>query len=396
MRFLSKVWIGDRVQWLPETAIETASATYRILYALGEGGVGSVYAADIVDIKLESIDGFEMRGLGIGSMVAIKQQTLSDQQTWNEASILSALSGFPESCDIASCLIDFSIRQATDTAILVIQLLSGAQDGLAVTELLQRLERIPAARQLRLDLLSKFFAAVGTMHELGFYHRDLKPENLVVGENESINSQEMIETWFEVIGQPIDVQFEPSMTNLERYVALRESTPSNLDVDPVLESDFVSIVSETLVVKLIDFGLSTRNSQSRIIDGYAETVGTPRYVDPWLVACGGDIAFYGPPAKREQALNEFDIWLLTDVWSAGVTAYTMFWGEYLFPDTQPDPPDFKSKTLLNSREKTLLTHALSSLQPKFDEDELLHEELRPQAGGRGVRARTGRRHEHRR
>lgn len=369
MKFLTKVWIGDRVQWPAKTLIDTSSATYRILYSLGEGGVGSVYAADIIDVKPESIAGFEARGLQVGSLVAIKQQTLNNEQTWDEVSILSALTGVPEGCAIASCLVDFSIRVATNTAILVIELLDGAQDGLTITEQLQGLPRVAAVRNLRLDILAKLFRAIGTLHELGVYHRDIKPENIVIGQTETFSDQDMLDMWARVAGQAVEVAFEPGMTNIQRYVLLRQNTPG--DTDSEAESDFVAVIYNSLAVKLIDFGLATTVSQSQMLDGQANIVGTPRYIDPWLVACGGVLAFYGTPAKNaDSRLFETQVWQLTDVWSAGATAYTMFWGEYMFPDTEPEPPLFEPKTLLNSDEKALLTHVLSKLKPAFTDDEL--------------------------
>ena len=361
MKFLSKVWIGDRVQWPAETLIDTASATYRILYALGEGGVGSVYAADIVDVKPESMAGFEARGLQVGSLVAIKQQTLNNEQTWDEVSILSALS---KGCDVVSCLVDFSIRVATNTAILVIEMLEGAQDGLTITEQLQRLPRVEAVRNLRLDMLAKLFTAIGTLHEMGFFHRDIKPENIIVEQTEMFSDQDMLNMWSQVTGQSVQMSFKPGMTNIERYVLLRQNTTEDIDLEA--ESDFVAVIYNSLTVRLIDFGLATTLSQSRLIDGRANIIGTPRYIDPWLVACGGQLAFYSPQGE----MFESQIWRLVDVWSAGVTAYTMFWGEFLFPDTFPEPPLFEPKTLLRSDEKALLTHALSKLKPAFTEEEL--------------------------
>jgi len=364
MKFLSEVWIGDRVQWSEYTLIDTASATYEILYALGEGGVGSVYAAKITYIRPESLEGFTQRRLEVGTYVAIKQQTLSDQQTWDEVSILSALTNAPLGCAIASCLIDFAIRIATNTAILVIQLPNGAQDGLKITEQLQSLPRVAAVRDLRLNIIAKLFGAIAELHRLGIQHRDIKPENIIVAQSLTFDLEEMRNEWTQVVGQEVSVVFPPGTTNLQCYIDLRKNTPAELleTIDTEAEKDFVKAVVEGLVVKLIDFGLSAIDSQSKITDGYAAAVGTPRYIDPWLIACAGDISFYAPSSRRKKQLNERQIWQLVDIWSAGTTAYTLFWGEFLFPDTQ-------SKTLLSKREKTILTHALSDLTPEFDEDE---------------------------
>ena len=314
--------IGEQVDWTVDVIVSTGNAEYRLIGQLGKGASGTVYAAVVHSIFEDPDSGQPLvRDLAVDDRVAIKQQNMDNDQTKDEVEILSALKGNPGACAVASCLLDYGTNEDTRVALLVIELMDYASDLFRVVELLAVVPRNKATRTYRIAVIKKMLTAISTLHGLGVYHRDIKPENFAIGEIEHLDGLDMIDAWKTAAILREEPIFDDADTNLERYIRLRQITEF---VDKEFETTFLLMLADSVVVKAIDFGLSA-GERSKIVGGSTPMVGTPLYADPWLIATHKRIT-------REHPFEaEADIWRSADTWSAGATAYSIFYGDNVFP-----------------------------------------------------------------
>src|SRR5690606_18279387 len=130
---------------------------YRMLYPLGQGGMGSVWVAEHVEL---------------GSNVAVKfidrrlaQDDQARKRFRREAQAAAALRG-----KHVVQVFDFGIDE--DDPYLVMELLEG--ETLAAR--LDREDRLPVEDVAR--IVEQVASALSRAHERGIVHRDLKPENV--------------------------------------------------------------------------------------------------------------------------------------------------------------------------------------------------------------------------
>lgn len=133
----------------------TTIGRYRILNAIGEGGMGTVYAAE--DPRL-------------GRRVAIKTirreliNEISRQRLWREARAAASVS-HPGICQV------FEVGEADGELFLAMELLEG--ESLAA-----RLGRGRLPLREALAIAIAVLDALAALHARGFVHRDLKPSNI--------------------------------------------------------------------------------------------------------------------------------------------------------------------------------------------------------------------------
>lgn len=135
---------------------------YRVLEIIGQGGMGTVYEAE---------------HLNIGRKVALKvlkpehaQKKEAIERLRHEARVVSRI-GHPNICEV------FDIGQFDDgTPYLVMERLRGET-------LAQCLERTPKLRLDDLaDMMTQVLAALEAAHRKGVVHRDMKPDNIFLSE----------------------------------------------------------------------------------------------------------------------------------------------------------------------------------------------------------------------
>ncbi len=133
---------------------------YRILSKIGEGGMGSVYLSEHVD--LEKKVALKL----LRADVARDAETL--QQFRQEARAASKI-GSAYICDVT----DFG-ELADGRVFFVMEYL----DGQSLGRVLRQLSRIPAARAIA--ILRQIAKALGAAHEKGIVHLDVKPDNVML------------------------------------------------------------------------------------------------------------------------------------------------------------------------------------------------------------------------
>jgi eukaryotic-like serine/threonine-protein kinase len=139
--------------------IDTTVSHYRIIRALGRGGMGEVYAA--LDTRLNREVALKI----LPREMASDPERLERFQ--REAQAVAALN-HPHVVTV------FSVEEADGLHFLTMQLV----DGKTLVELLPR-KGFPFDEFVRLAV--PFVDAVGCAHQRGIVHRDLKPANVMVG-----------------------------------------------------------------------------------------------------------------------------------------------------------------------------------------------------------------------
>ncbi|MEI7812353.1 MAG: serine/threonine-protein kinase [Ignavibacteria bacterium] len=138
---------------------------YRILSKLGEGGMGSVYLAE--DINLERKVAVKiLNALLTEDSKFIERfcQEARVQASLLHPNIVSLYNFFKE--DNSYCMI---MEHA---------------EGITLKELIQRTGLIPEARAIK--IFGQMLDAVGYAHSKGIIHRDIKPSNVIVGTGDSV------------------------------------------------------------------------------------------------------------------------------------------------------------------------------------------------------------------
>src|SRR5580704_4983483 len=147
---------GYEARYVPGT---TLSDRYRIVSALGKGGMGEVYRAE--DLKL-------------GQSVALKFLTASLAQTeqaldrFTREVRLARQVSHPNVCRV------FDIGEADGRTFLTMEYV----DGEDLASLLRRIGRLPADKGL--EIARQLCAGLAAAHEHGVVHRDLKPANAML------------------------------------------------------------------------------------------------------------------------------------------------------------------------------------------------------------------------
>ena len=140
---------------MQDAALPDFLGRYQILAKLGEGGMGSVYAA---------------RDDTLARKVAIKtiRKDLADESTrqrmWREARAAASVN-HPNVCQV------YEVGETDGELFMAMELLEG--EALA-DRLLAGPLTLPAALQIAIEIL----AALEALHGQGFVHRDLKPSNI--------------------------------------------------------------------------------------------------------------------------------------------------------------------------------------------------------------------------
>jgi serine/threonine protein kinase/tetratricopeptide (TPR) repeat protein len=133
---------------------------YRVLSTIGEGGMGTVYAAEHVDLEKK----VALKVLRVD--VALDPDTL--QQFRQEARAASKV-GSAYICDVT----DFG-ELADGRVFFVMEYL----DGLSLGRVLREASRIEPARAIA--ILRQVAKALGAAHEKGIVHLDVKPDNVML------------------------------------------------------------------------------------------------------------------------------------------------------------------------------------------------------------------------
>ena len=131
---------------------------YRVLSALGTGGMGAVYIAE--DLRLH-------RKVGIKFLTA---ESLGDaqarQRVFHEARAAAAID-HPNICTI------YDVGEAQGEAFIVMQYVEGQTLG-------ARLLAGPMGVDQAIDVAAEVATALAEAHERGIIHRDVKPQNIMV------------------------------------------------------------------------------------------------------------------------------------------------------------------------------------------------------------------------
>jgi len=133
---------------------------YRILGALGEGGMGVVYSAMHVDLDKR----FAVKVL----RAELGHATLLEQAFRHEARAASRI-GHPNIVEVS----DFG-RAEDGSLFMVMEYLEGE----SLRNRLERTHTVPVGRGLR--ILLQVAQALGAAHERGIVHRDVKPDNVML------------------------------------------------------------------------------------------------------------------------------------------------------------------------------------------------------------------------
>ena len=141
--------------------IGTALNHYRIIKALGSGGMGEVYEAE--DTKLR-------RSVAVNVLPeAVAADPERRQRFEREARAIAALNH-------ANIVTVYSIEQAADRLFLTMELVRGRTLAAVIT---RRGMEVAPFLQFALPIAEALSAA----HRQGIIHRDLKPDNIMVGDD---------------------------------------------------------------------------------------------------------------------------------------------------------------------------------------------------------------------
>lgn len=149
------------VSWTATTLIagQTLGNRYRIRSLLGSGGMGDVFRA--FDLKLR-VD---------VALKAVRQTLLADER---------ALSGLRQEVRAAREVISPNVCRVFDLIEFDGRELVSMEyvDGVTLTDVLR--ERSPLALQEAREIASQFLAGLEAIHAAGLVHRDVKPENVML------------------------------------------------------------------------------------------------------------------------------------------------------------------------------------------------------------------------
>jgi serine/threonine-protein kinase len=134
---------------------------YRLDSMLGQGGMGSVWKAE--HLQLRSPVAIKM----LDPAIANNEQMLA--RFLREAQACAALRS-PHVVQI----FDYGVDEGTGTAFIAMEMLNGE----ALSERVARLGRVPPEEAFR--FLSEVLRAMGKAHDAGIVHRDLKPDNVFI------------------------------------------------------------------------------------------------------------------------------------------------------------------------------------------------------------------------
>jgi serine/threonine protein kinase len=134
---------------------------YRLDSLLGQGGMGSVWKAE--HLQLRSPVAIKM----LDPAIANNEQMLA--RFLREAQACAALRS-PHVVQI----FDYGVDEATGTAFIAMEMLNGE----ALSDRVTRLGRLPPEEAFR--FLSEVLRAMGKAHDAGIVHRDLKPDNVFI------------------------------------------------------------------------------------------------------------------------------------------------------------------------------------------------------------------------
>jgi serine/threonine protein kinase len=134
---------------------------YRLDSVLGQGGMGSVWKAE--HLQLRSPVAIKM----LDPAIANSEQMLA--RFLREAQACAALRS-PHVVQI----FDYGVDEGTGTAFIAMEMLNGE----ALSDRVNRLGRLPPEEAFK--FLSEVLRAIGKAHDAGIVHRDLKPDNIFI------------------------------------------------------------------------------------------------------------------------------------------------------------------------------------------------------------------------
>jgi serine/threonine-protein kinase len=156
----------ERTRYLPGEIIENK---YRLVRALGEGGMGTVWIAHNVVLDVQVA--IKLIRLDIGSSQRMTERLLQEARA-------AARLGHPGIVRV----FDFGVTRHGDPFV-VMELLHGE----TLADLISRESRLSAINAVQ--MLLPIADALATAHGKGIVHRDVKPENIFVARDESERRQ---------------------------------------------------------------------------------------------------------------------------------------------------------------------------------------------------------------
>jgi eukaryotic-like serine/threonine-protein kinase len=156
----------ERTRYLPGEIIENK---YRLVRALGEGGMGTVWIAHNVVLDVQVA--IKLIRLDIGSSQRMTERLLQEARA-------AARLGHPGIVRV----FDFGVTRHGDPFV-VMELLHGE----TLADLISRESRLSAINAVQ--LLLPIADALATAHGKGIVHRDVKPENIFIARDESERRQ---------------------------------------------------------------------------------------------------------------------------------------------------------------------------------------------------------------
>ena len=156
----------ERTRYLPGEIIENK---YRLVRALGEGGMGTVWIAHNVVLDVQVA--IKLIRLDIASSQRMTERLLQEARA-------AARLGHPAIVRV----FDFGVTRHGDPFV-VMELLHGE----TLADLIQRESRLAAINAVQ--MLLPIADALATAHGKGIVHRDVKPENIFVARDESERRQ---------------------------------------------------------------------------------------------------------------------------------------------------------------------------------------------------------------
>lgn len=137
----------------------TVAGRYRIVDALGRGGMGEVYRAE--DLKLRQSVALKFLPPDLEARPAVLERFLGEVRIARQIT-------HPHVCRV------YDVDEVDGRHFLSMELIEGGN----LAELLKRLGRLPSAKVIRIG--HEIASGLDAIHEQGIIHRDLKPSNLML------------------------------------------------------------------------------------------------------------------------------------------------------------------------------------------------------------------------